>query len=224
MRRSPRFLLAWCAAMAVAAATGYVVFSDLATLQRRTRDLGPPRAVLVAARPLLLGARVEPDDLRTASVHESAVPTGALGEPEEAIGRVVAMPVPAGAYVHGAHLAPADRDALDALVPAGHRAVRVTPADGMRPPRGAVVDVLAAVDPAPGAPAPAASPVATAARVLEVDDGADGDREYATAGEHGVTLLVTEGEARRLAFAAAYGVLTLALAPPEAACCPSPES
>ena len=56
--------------------------------------------------------------------------------------------------------------------------------------------------------------VAHAARVLAVD--ADDD---ALADGAGVTLLVTEDEARGLAFAAANGVLTLALAPPEDACC-----
>ena len=56
--------------------------------------------------------------------------------------------------------------------------------------------------------------VARAARVLAVE--ADDD---ALADGAGVTLLVTEDEARGLAFAAANGVLTLALAPPEDACC-----
>ena len=36
-----------------------------------------------------------------------------------------------------------------------------------------------------------------------------------------MTLLVTENEARAIAFAAANGSMMLALAPPEAACCPS---
>ena len=37
----------------------------------------------------------------------------------------------------------------------------------------------------------------------------------------GVTLLVSESEAGPIAFAAANGVLTLALAPPESVCCPT---
>jgi Flp pilus assembly protein CpaB len=54
--------------------------------------------------------------------------------------------------------------------------------------------------------------VASGARVLEVDDGDATDDANA-----GVTLLVTEPEARVLAFAAANGDLSLAIAPPEAA-------
>ena len=62
--------------------------------------------------------------------------------------------------------------------------------------------------------------MAHAARVLAVDDAADADATGAADGV-GVTLLVTEDEARGIAFAAANGVVTLALAPPEDACCSS---
>jgi Flp pilus assembly protein CpaB len=85
----------------------------------------------------------------------------------------------------------------------------------MRPPAGAVVDVLAALDPSVSASNRAVS-VARAARVLAVDES-DGAR----ADGAGVTVLVTDAEASGLAFAAANGVLTLALAPPEDACCTS---
>jgi hypothetical protein len=39
-----------------------------------------------------------------------------------------------------------------------------------------------------------------------------------------VTLLVTEAEARAIAFAAATADLTLAVTPPESACCREPDS
>jgi len=93
--------------------------------------------------------------------------------------------------------------------------VHVTPADGFRPPRGAIVDVLAAFDPTSvvvdGA-RDSAVIVASGARVVEVDDRASTDDTNV-----GVTLLVSEEEARVLAFAAANGDLTLAIAPPESA-------
>jgi Flp pilus assembly protein CpaB len=54
--------------------------------------------------------------------------------------------------------------------------------------------------------------VASGARVVAVDDHTTTDDANA-----GVTLLVTESEARVLAFAAANGDLTLAIAPPESA-------
>src|SRR5205085_9092279 len=101
----------------------------------------------------------------------------------------------------------------------------VTPKDGFRPARGSVVDVLAAFDPsvvAVDGPADAAVVVAGGARVLTVDDASAsgaGDPSYA-----GVTLLVTETEARAIAFAAAAADLTLAITPPESACCREPDS
>ena len=56
------------------------------------------------------------------------------------------------------------------------------------------------------------------ARRSTLDDGSAGDGESDVAGS-GVTLLVTEAEARVVAFAARVGDLTLAVAPPESACC-----
>jgi Flp pilus assembly protein CpaB len=218
MRRSPRSLLACCAAVVVALVTVIVVGSDLRALHRRANDLGPLRSVSVAVRDLPLGATVTARDLRTTSRYESMIPPDAVVAREHVVGRVVAVPIAADAVVQGAHLADADRPGLTGLVPVGSRAMTVRTDDGLRPPRGAVVDVLAALDPAfSGAAAEGAVTVARAARVLAVDDGVDA--QYAEPGTAGVTLLVTEEEAQSLAFAAANGVLVLALAPPEAACC-----
>jgi Flp pilus assembly protein CpaB len=122
------------------------------------------------------------------------------------------------------HVAPAARSGLDAVIPRGERAVHITPKDGFRPARGSVVDVLAAFDPsvvAVDGPADAAVVVASGARVLAVDDSSSGS---ADASEAGVTLLVTEAEARAIAFASATADLTLAVTPPESACCREPDS
>lgn len=228
MRRSPRSLLTAALALLVATATAWTVGSDLAALHRRARELGPPRPVVIAARDLPLGARVGAADLRTVDRHASTVPDRTLRDPSEAIGRVVAVPVLAGALVTGRHLAAADRPGTDGLVAPGTRAVHLRTQDGLRPRPGAVVDVLATLDPGLAGettvgPPGGAVTVASAARVLAVDEG-DGatDASYDAAAAGGVTLLVTEREARTLAFAAANGVLMLALAPPEDACCPPP--
>jgi Flp pilus assembly protein CpaB len=113
------------------------------------------------------------------------------------------------------NLTAANRRGLEGLVPPGSRAVRIRTDDGMQPPVGAVVDVLAALDPTISETG-RADVVARAARVLAVDESDD-----ARADGVGVTVLVTDAEAGGLAFAAANGVLTLALAPPEDACCTS---
>ncbi|MGQ0826561.1 MAG: Flp pilus assembly protein CpaB [Actinomycetota bacterium] len=214
---TPRALLAGCAALAVAAATATVVGSDLAALHRRARELGAPSPVVVAEDDLVLGAVVGADAVRTVFRYASAIPPDAVTDADDAVGRVVLVPLLAGTVVLGGNLAAADRPGLTGLVAPGTRAIRIEPIDGLRPPVGAVVDVLAAVDPTLGGPA--TSVVARAARVLAVDDG--GTDEYTGNGRAGVTLLVTEEEAHGVAFALANGVLTLALAPPEDACCGS---
>jgi Flp pilus assembly protein CpaB len=151
------------------------------------------------------------------------VPSGAQRDPSALVGRVVAVPLLSGEPVLGRHLAPTSRTGLDGIVPAGSRAVRVVTDDGLRPRTGDVVDVLVSLDPSivvRGGGGEGAATVARAARVLAVDDGADGGSRK-SAGGVGVTLLVTENEARAIAFAAANGSMMLALAPPETACCPT---
>ena len=215
MRRSPRVLLAWLATVVVALTTARVVAGDLATLHRRAATLGPQRHVVLAAHDLEIGQTVTARDLMTEVRYAKEIPSEAITSTRDAIGRVVAVPVLAHAVVFAHHLAPADRSGVDGIVPAGDRAVHVTPADGFRPPRGAIVDVLAAFDPTAvvvdGARASAVI-VASGARVVAVDD-----RDATDDTNAGVTLLVTESEARVLAFAAANGDLTLAIAPPETA-------
>jgi Flp pilus assembly protein CpaB len=220
MRRSPRALLAWAVAVAVALGTSRVVAGDLATLHRRAHDLGAPRPAVVALRDLALGATVRAGDVRAVRRYAGTIPAGVPRRPGEVVGRVVVVPVLRDGFVPSRALAPASRSGLDAVVPSGRRAVHVMIKDGFRPPRGAVVDVLAAFDPNAvtidngGA---TAATVAQAAQVVSVDDGIESGGQQGT----GVTLLVTEDEARAVAFAATNAELSLALAPPETACCSS---
>jgi Flp pilus assembly protein CpaB len=218
MRRSPRSVLLWCAALVLAVATAAIVFNDLSALHRRAGSLGAPRTVLLAHRDLPLGATLGANDVEATSRHASVIPSNAATDLDAVVGRVVAVPVLEGSVLLDDHLAAPDRDGLDGLVAVGYRAVRIRPEDGLQPPAGAVVDVFSAMDPSIAVRSEA-TVVARAARVLAVDTSED-----AAAGGTGVTLLVTEDEARELAFAAANGVLTLALAPPEDACCSPPES
>jgi Flp pilus assembly protein CpaB len=215
MRHSPRVLFAWLVTVVVALLTARVVAGDLATLHRRAATLGPQRRVVLAARDLDIGQTVTARDLVTEVRYAKEIPNEAVTDTRDAVGRVVAVPVLAHAVLFAHHLAPADRSGVDGIVPEGDRAVHVTPADGFRPPRGAIVDVLAAFDPTAvvvdGA-RDSAVIVASGARVVAVDDP---DTTADT--NAGVTLLVTESEARVLAFAAANGDLTLAIAPPESA-------
>jgi Flp pilus assembly protein CpaB len=135
-------------------------------------------------------------------------------------GRVIAVPVVRGGFVVDANLAPRRRTGLNGAIPPGMRALHIVVRDALRPPVGSSVDVLATFEPSSSG-ANGAAPTVVAARgvlVLETEDApaafdtGTGDR---TGGGHGVTLLVSEDDAPRVAFAGATGVVTLALVPPE---------
>jgi Flp pilus assembly protein CpaB len=222
-RRSPRAVLLWLAAILVAVVTAALVATDLGALHRRANSLGAPRPVAVAARELPLGSKINRDDLRSRSVHRSQLPSGALS-PSAAEGRVVAVPVVRGAFVVDGNVAPRRRTGLDGAIPPGMRALRIVARDAVHPPVGSSVDVLVTFESSDGAAAGGA-PTVTAARgvlVLGTDYAPAAvetpTTDRATTGQVagvGVTLLVSEEDAPRLAFAAAAGYVTLALVPPE---------
>jgi Flp pilus assembly protein CpaB len=230
LRRSPRAVLLWAAAAGIAVVTALLVGTDLATLHRRARDLGPEVAVAVAARDLPVGATVADGDVRARRVHRSQLPADAV-TPDDAAGRVIAVPILRDGYLSARNFVPRDRDGLDGVVPRGMRIVRIVAAAPAAARRaGAAVDVLAtfdaglAVDPESGAAGDPTVVVAQGALVVGVDDAdtAGTDDVAGAEGGDGMTLLVTEEEARALAYAAATGVVTAALVPPEDARAASP--
>lgn len=202
-------VIRWGAAALVAVVTSIVVASDLAVLHRRARSLGPERTVLVADGDLELGTTLTDADLTTRKIHESQLPPEVSTTIENVRGRVVVVPLLDGAYVTSRHVAPADRDGLDGVVPVGSRAVQIHPmaAPALRP--GDVVDVLAAFDTTEAVDARIAARSALVLRVDEHDD--------VETGSPPVTLLVATDEAARVAEAAAVGAIHLALAAPEEA-------
>jgi Flp pilus assembly protein CpaB len=217
-RRSPRAVLLWLGAVLVAVVTAVLVATDLADLHRRAHSLGAPRPVAVAARDLPLGSTIEGGDLRSRTVHRSQLPSDAVS-PRAAAGRVVAVPVVRGAFVVGRNLAPRRRTGLDGAIPPGMRALRIVARDALRPPVGSSVDVLVTFE--SGDPSAGSTPTVVAARgvlVLGTDDAPAAVETRAGDGKaagQGVTLLVADDDAPKLAFASAAGVVTLALVPPE---------
>jgi Flp pilus assembly protein CpaB len=218
MRRSPRAIVAWILAALVAIATARVVIGDLDALHKRARTLGRDVPVVLATRDIALGTTLARGDLRVVLRPASTVAPDALRDSDGVLGRTVVVPLLRDDDVRESALAPAERTGVDGLIPTGRRAVHVVVADGFRPPIGAVVDVLTALDPVAAPGAATAGLAARGAVVLAVDGD---DAQSGAQGGSGVTLLVTEGEARTVAYAAANGRLSLALAPPESACCTS---
>lgn len=163
--------------------------------------------------PLPLGVTVTPADLTTRRVHVSQLPAGTLRHLDDAIGRVVQVPVLRHAFVHAANLAPRRRTGLAGVLPEGTRAARVEIAHGLRPPAGSAVDVFASYATGPDPLGTGRTTAAGATRVVAgaVVLGTDAD---------GVTLIVDAEQIAALADAAARGTLFLTLVPPEDAVVP----
>ncbi len=123
--RSPRAVVLWLAAIAVAVGTAALVASDLAALHRHAAGLGDERAAVVTTHPLTLGTIVGAGDVRTRRIHSSQLPPGVLASTDAAVGRVVTVPMVRGTFVSSGNLAPRRRTGLDGALPSGTRAVRV---------------------------------------------------------------------------------------------------
>jgi Flp pilus assembly protein CpaB len=221
LHRTARTRATQIAALLVALLTVRLVAGDLSALHRGARVFGAARAVVVARADLELGSRVLAGDLRVVNLPAAAVPPDALAHRADAVGRIVAVPVLAGAAVADRALAPRRRDGLGGIVAPGRRAVRVTTADGLRPDAGSVVDILATLDARDvGGSVEPTVVVARGARVLAVDPSPSSRDANASGPDArvGVVVLVTEVEAGHLADATARGALMLALDPPEEAC------
>lgn len=218
--RAPRAVVLWSAAVAVAAGTAILVASDLATLHRRASTFGPERGAVVAAHRLHLGTVLDRSDLRVRRVHRSQLPPGVIARAGDAVGRVVTVPTVRGAFVAEGNLAPRARTGIDGALPVGTRAMRVTVDDALRPPRGAAIDILATTDIGLGStdePTGLSSTVVAAGvQVLHVEPAHESDGRSGL----GVTVLVSPRQSRDLAYAAARGILTIALVPPEEARAP----
>ena len=226
MRRSPRVLLAWAAAVVVALVTMRVVATDLGSLHRRAHSLGADVPVVLAARDLPLGTTLAPGDVHTVRRPSTTVSPEALRDVASAVGRIVAVALLRDDVVGARHLVAADArgngPGINGIVPVGSRAVRVLVKDGFQPPIGSVVDVLATYDPSlenvAGSPGQATL-VASGARVLALAGAAQtGDAGASAEGSgSGVELLVGEDEARSVAYASSVGDVALALAPVQTA-------
>ncbi len=217
MRRSPRVLLAWAAAVIVMLVTARVVTGDLGALHRRAHDLGAEVAVVLAARDLPLGTNVAAADLRVVRRPARTVVVDALHDPAAAVGRIVAVALLRDDVVGARHLV-VD---MNGIVPVGRRAVHVVVKDGFQPPVGSVVDVLATFDPSltSGAGTPGRATIVAAGAQVVAPSGATASSgaDASGAAGAGVTLLVTEAEASSVAYAASLGEVSLALAPAQSA-------
>lgn len=204
----------WAAVVALAAFTASTIAGQVDRAGAQVARYGRLRPVVTAARPVEVGAVVRSADVVIRSIPAAFLPEGALGATGEVVGRTAVVPLFRGTPVVAGQLAPAGLEGLAALLPAGGRAVAVpTGPASVALRRGDWVDVLATFDPPPAGEDPT-FPVAEAALVVDV-------------GPEAVAVAVGAGEALRVAYAVAAGVVTLVLTAketPAAPARPTPQS
>ena len=205
-RAAARPLVRRVAVGLLAAATGLVVTSLVASAEAARDRWGRTRPVVVATRDLSPGDTIEVSDVEVRTLPEAAAGSTALREAPT--GAVVSQPVVAGEALVGQRLAPDGLSGVAALVPSGQRAVAVPLGPMGTPPLsiGDFVDVLAVVPVAADGPAAAgadtgepAFPLVEDARVVDV-------------GEQSVSVAVPDVDAPRLAWTLTNGSVVLALA------------
>lgn len=191
------------------------VFYRVAAGARSEGSSGREKPVVVAVRPLPMGAMVEADSVKLSGIPESRFPKGGFSKIEEVQGRPVVSPIEPdepvvearlGARGSGAGLAP--------MIPPGMRAVSVRVNDvvgvsgfvlpGMR------VDVLVTGRP-PGRDDTVTATVLQNVPVLSAGTTIQADPKSQPISATVVTLLVTPGQAEALTLANAEGKIQLVL-------------
>lgn len=200
LSRSP--LTYWIAVGGLALVTTLAISQLLGRARTEAARYGSPRAVLVATRDLRAGGQLSNGDIAVRSLPSALVPPDAVGDAAQARGRVLVTPVFAGQVVVRRQLAPWGLTGAAALLPPGKRGISVAAGPAAaRLGKGDTVDVLATFDPATAPGKEPTFPVATGASVLDVSGEA-------------VTIAVDPEEAKRVAFAAAHGAVTVVLSSP----------
>jgi pilus assembly protein CpaB len=164
--------------------------------------------VVVAAADLPAGVVLTGTDLRTAQLPGDAVPDGAVAEPADLAGRVLAGPVRSGEPVTDVRVV---GPGLWSAVPEGQVAIPVRLADlavATLLRAGDRVDVLAAAGDGAG---PAVELVASGALVLAAPGAAQHDGPEAAESSGLLVLAVAPETAERLAAAGAAATLTVTL-------------
>jgi Flp pilus assembly protein CpaB len=194
-----------CAGLAAAIAGGYR--TDLESA------LGPLRPAVIAREPIPPRRALRPADadrlLEVRRMPSRFVPVGALSAPEQAIGRVPAARIPAGAYLLTAQLRASRRrhHRPGPRLGEGREPVQisVTGAEALaatgRGPQGTRVDVIVTTEPGPGGGKGRTYVAAEGVELLALSQGADGastDLPGPSAATSVATLALTQPEALRL--------------------------
>ena len=217
MNRGVRALLVLLVALVMAAIASYAVYQAIQKIPVREVEVAS-EPVVVAAKPLPVGALVGPNDVRVAAWPSKSPLTGAFPKPEDVVGRGLLAAVLENEPITTSKLAPRESGAgLAPTIPIGMRAigVRVNEVIGVAGfvVPGAHVDVVATVD--------VKDETKTRSVVSNLQVLATGTRYDQLEAKDGkaipstvVTLLATPEDAERVALASTKAQLLLVLRNP----------
>jgi Flp pilus assembly protein CpaB len=207
------------ASLVCAALAGASVHAYLGRAAEASGLGGPAVPVVVAESSVARGTAIRAEALRVVRIPRAFAPPGALDSVSQAAGRVALAALAPGEVVTETRLARVRAGPVASLTPEGLRAFAVPTSL----PRGAVaagdhVDVLATY----GSGAPHTETAAAGLEVLlvlEPPSGGSGGPTGLGGGTNGAAqatlmLLVSTDQEERLAYAAAFASLSIAIAPP----------
>ena len=211
-----RLLMIGALALALGA---FVSFAVYRTLKSKTSSGNEPSVeVMVAARDIQVGSKLEDKDLRLARFSMASVPIGAYLSKTKLLGRGVVQPIAQGEFILPAKLAAENAGSgLPSMIPPGMRAVsvrvnEVVAVAGFATP-GTRVDVLLTGNPS-GSADRQTTTVLENVQVLatgqKLERNAAGEAQNAPV----ITLLVSPDDAQRLTLASSEGRIQLALRNP----------
>lgn len=115
-------------ALFLASIAAYLVYNYLSTKeQEATKAKMEVQHVVVAAKDIPFGKRIQPEDLKPVDWPKTNVPAGSASDPKALNDRLAVADIPAGAPVIESSLAPVTAQAgvLSYIIPPGHRAITV---------------------------------------------------------------------------------------------------
>jgi Flp pilus assembly protein CpaB len=201
------------AVLAVSAGVGSfaLVQSYAAELEALRPSTGDPTSVVVGALALERGSVLVEAMLRVEKMPGAYVPPGAVSSLEDAVGETLVADLAEGEIVTRTRLGGSGGPVASQLT-SGLRAFVVStglPAGVLRP--GDLVDVIATF----GGPRPYSDTVGSGLEVLSIIEDDAATFEAGGPGGPSLVLLVTPDVAERLAHAAAFGEISVAVAPLE---------
>ncbi|HEY9180221.1 MAG TPA: Flp pilus assembly protein CpaB [Candidatus Baltobacteraceae bacterium] len=208
-------------AIVLAVGAGWLTLNYLSSLQRQTNANSAPRDVIVAAQDIPARVTITPQMLAHVQRPASAVDPNALAQPQQAVGALALITIPAGSSITSAMIGHPSDVGLPVRLKAGMRAVsvqidKVKGVSGLIEP-GDYVDVIAD-PPRAAAEPPPASAILRGVRVLAIGDSLENSSATPSpqeANSSTVTLEVTPKQADLLVMADLNTTLRLALRSPK---------